>query len=59
MAHAGLRFVEVEQDLIASGHGLFIKIAGGTDKDGILFSGHGGFVITDLMDKFLVTRVCT
>ena len=52
MAHAGLRFFVVEQDLIASGHGLFLKIAGGTDKDGMIFPVHGGFIIKDQVEKF-------
>ena len=59
MAHAGLRFLVVEQDLMASGHGLFIKIVGGTDKNGAIFPWHGGFIIKDRVEKFLVARVHT
>jgi hypothetical protein len=59
MAHAGLRFLVVEQDLMASGHGLFIKIVGGTDKNGAIFPGQGGFILKEQVEKFLVARVHT
>ena len=49
----------MEQDLIAAGHGLLIKIAGGTDKEGTIFPGHGGFIIKNRVEKFLVARMHT
>ena len=56
MAATGWRFFVVEQDLVASGHGLLVKVVGSTEHNGMVFPLHGGIVIGNPLDKFLVAK---
>ena len=50
----------VEKDLMATGHGLLVRVEGATDRNGSVFPAQDGVVVTgQCVEKVLVARIST
>jgi hypothetical protein len=55
----GWQLFVVEKDLMATGHGRLVRVAGATDRNGSVFPAQDGVMITGPVEKFLVAKIST